>query len=196
MQATPSNRKYLEGTAADQNATKWDFYVSSRIREIDRETAKSRHESRQCYQVVNYENDRPATILSIDHGFDLHIYRQFRWDESAALNVSYFKSPPSQGPVILSSFTWFAYQSLHLHPVYRVDVLPKVDGRVYRLTRNLITGQNTSEEIRIDTRQLDGLWLEPPEFDEYEELRRWHREPVVSMAAELLQHCREKWGLV
>ena len=187
------SKQYAEGTAADQNATKWDFYVSSRCHIIDSRVALEKHTNRNCYQVVSCDDDRPVEVLSVDIGFGVFTHRQFRWMEAEALNIIYDSLQEPRSVAFMSNFTWYAYESLYKDPVYRIDLNPKRDGRLYCSMRNLTNGENTMELSNIN---VDDLWLDIPEFDAYDELKRWNREPVFSIAVELLQKAKRRWNLI
>lgn len=185
-------RKYGRGYAGDQDATKWDFYASARFQAIPRDDALALHHAKATYQIVFFEGARPVEIVSIKGGLTSFIFRQFRWDECAAINVTFDALHEPRHSAFLSSFMWFGYESLHLDPVCRVDINPKRDGIVYYRTRNLTTGENTFENERFDVSEL---WMAFPEFDAYDEMRRWQREPVFTLANRLIQESKQRWHL-
>jgi hypothetical protein len=191
MQISTLNRKYGSGYAGDQDATTWEFYVSKRFQEISRENALSLHISKAPYQSVEFVDDRPVSIVSIKIGFPNFIFREFRWDEGTAINVVFDALDGPTDRAFLTSLALFGYESLHLDPIFRVDIHPKRNGTVYYGSRNLITGEHTLENARFD---ISDLWMPIPEFDAYDELRRWQREPVFTLANRLIQEAKQRWN--
>ena len=191
MQENISNKKYGRGYAGDQNASKWEFYASKRFEEISREDALCLHRSKAPYQIVDFVDDRPVSIVSIKIGFPNFIYREFRWDEGAAIDVTFDALHEPRHIAFFSGFTFYGYESLHLEPVFRVDIDPKRDGTVYYGARNLLTGENTLENVRFDVSEL---WMAIPEFEAYGELKRWQREPVFTLANRLIQKSKQRWN--
>lgn len=193
MQVNSLNRKYGRGYAGDQNASQWEFYASERFVEISRNEALALHCAKVPYQIVDFLDERPVSIVSIKIGFPNFIYREYRWDEGAAINVVFDALHDPKDKALFTNMTWYGYETLYMNPIYRVDISPKRNGTVYYGSRNLITGEHTLENARFD---ISDLWIPIPEFDTYDELKRWQREPVFSLTNMLIQQCKNRWNFI
>lgn len=192
MQVKSLNGIYGRGSAGDQNASKWEFYSSKRFHEISSVEALELYRAKSPYQLVCFDEDRPVEITSINTGFPTFIFRKYLWDEGAAINVVFDALHEPKHIAFLSTFTWYGYESLHSEPIFRVDINPKRNGTVYYGSRNLRSGEHTLDDGQFDIRDL---WMPIPDFDAYDELRRWQREPVFTLANRLIQESKQRWNL-
>ena len=186
------NNRHCSGSAGDQNASRWEYYASKQFHEISSAEARALFDAKEPYQIVSFAEDRPIKIVSINIGFPTFIYRQFHWEEGASSDMVFDALHEPKHIAFLSSFTWYGYESLHLDPIFRVDISPKRNGTIYYGARNLQTGEHSLDSGQFD---ISDLWMPIPDFGAYDELKKWQREPVFTLANRLVQESKKRWNL-